>query len=86
MPVWQTIVSLHLLSHWFWSTGMISSDGDGDGVLNQILSEFIMVCYPIVQDIKILRPTWKNAAVCPGPVPSYNGAFPFQSFLTHFID
>jgi len=47
---------------------------------------FIMVCYPIAKDIKILRPTWENAAARPGPVPSYNGAFPFQSFLTHFID
>lgn len=90
--VFLQLLQCQFMSCWFWS--IYTGNDKLSDVLKQILraitqtqsAAFIMVCYPITQDIKILRRTWRNAAARLGPVPSYNAAFPFQSYLTRFID
>lgn len=90
--VFLQLLQCQFMSCWFWS--IYTGNDKLNDVQKRILSAitqtqsaaFIMVCYPITQDIKILRRTWRNAAARLGPVPSYNAAFPFQSYLTHFID
>lgn len=90
--VFLQILQCQFMSCWFWS--IYTGNDKLSDVLKRILSAitqtqsaaFIMVCYPITQDIKILRSTWRNAAARLGPVPSYNAAFPFQSYLTRCID
>ncbi len=90
--VFLQLFQCQFMSCWFWS--IYTGNDKLSDVLKRILSAitqtqsaaFIMVCYPITQNIKILRRTWRTAAARLGPVPSYNAAFPFQSYLTRFID